>query len=183
MDAIAQRARDAALTLEVKKDGLQQRQTGEWVLRLTVHPNDMPMPVMTAAMGTRYQCVLVEVDENEQPKGGDATEQTQRLDKAPDPAPPPDRARTWNRLSPAQQAGILCSDPAFQKFMGEVGPERIYGVLPCSTLNENETAEYVRLWCSVDSRKSLNGNSASSRDWAELVARYRAWQREPELVG
>lgn len=61
----AERAVAAALTVECKKDGLAQLQSGNWKLTLTVA--DMPTAILSAAMGTRYQAVFVEVDDTEQP--------------------------------------------------------------------------------------------------------------------
>lgn len=63
----ADRARQAALSLEVKKDGLTQLQSGNWKLTLTVSPTDMPEGILSAPMGTRYMAALVEVDDTEQP--------------------------------------------------------------------------------------------------------------------
>lgn len=51
---VATEARAAALQVEVKKDGLSQLQDGSWVLKLKVHPTDMPPALLTAPMGTRY---------------------------------------------------------------------------------------------------------------------------------
>ena len=43
----AQAARRNAISLEVKKDGLQQRQSGDWMLRFTVAAVDMDRRITT----------------------------------------------------------------------------------------------------------------------------------------
>ena len=53
-------ARRNAISIEVKKDGLTQRQSGDWQLRLTIAAIDMDSRITAAAMGTRFACVLVE---------------------------------------------------------------------------------------------------------------------------
>ena len=63
----ASQAAANAICLEVKKDGLRQRQSGEWCLSLTVSALDMDRRITAAAMGTRFQAVLVEVNDDETP--------------------------------------------------------------------------------------------------------------------
>jgi hypothetical protein len=67
MTTPARQARENAISFEVKKDGLQQRQSGDWVLRLTVQAVDMDQRITTAPMGTRFVCALVEVGDDEMP--------------------------------------------------------------------------------------------------------------------
>jgi hypothetical protein len=118
MNAIAQRARAAALSCEAKKHAYRQTQDGV-VVSFVLHPQEVPDGLAISALGTRYMLALVEVDENEQPKQPrEGIKQTHEM--APDPAPPPDRARkSWDEMSPAQQAGMLCADAAFRKFLRE----------------------------------------------------------------
>lgn len=85
-----------AITMEVKKDGLAQRQDGSWIFRVRVHPNDMDEAISKAPMGTRYQVVLVELNDNDEPK----------------------ERRQWNELPPASQAGIRCAELGFRRFLG-----------------------------------------------------------------
>jgi hypothetical protein len=63
----AKKARDNALQLEVKKDGLQQRQNGDWVLRFTAQNIDMHQVIVNAPMGTRFWCSLIELNDDETP--------------------------------------------------------------------------------------------------------------------
>ena len=69
----AQRAREAAMSVECKKDGISQLQSGNWKFVLTIAPGELPEAMMSAAPGTRYQAVFVEVDDTEQPVDRDDT--------------------------------------------------------------------------------------------------------------
>src|SRR5215475_2539197 len=98
----AARARANAISFEAKKDGLSQRQSGDWQLRLTVAALDMDQRITSAPMGTRFQCVLVEINDDETPVDHAA----QDRDK-------------WRALGPTKQAGIRCNDPVFWAFLRE----------------------------------------------------------------
>lgn len=79
--------------------------------------------------------------------------------------------RAFSELKPAQQAGILCNERAFLKFMSEKFPDHLR---TCGS-----TAAAVREICKVDSRAEITEHNA---DWSGLVLAYRLWQREPEIV-
>ena len=95
----AQTAVNNAISFEVKKDGLQQRQSGDWKLGFTVASVDMDQRLSAAPMGTRYACVLVEVNDDETPTDHKA----QDRDK-------------WRALGPMRQAGIRCKEVLFWTF-------------------------------------------------------------------
>lgn len=61
----AELARANAISFECKKDSLRQTQAGTWKVAFTVI--DMDERLTRAMPGTRYQAVLVEIDDNELP--------------------------------------------------------------------------------------------------------------------
>jgi hypothetical protein len=161
MGVQAKAAKENSIRLEVKKDGLQQRQNGDWMLRFTVAATDMDEPrnhpIVTAAMGARYQMVLVEINDDETPVDHRAKER----DK-------------WRELSPTQQAGIRCSDAVFWAFLEEEGfaPHDI-------DVNDVEiAAQIVRSFCKVASRSQLNkpGFHAQRVLWHQLDQQFQAWK-------
>lgn len=101
MSDVATIARENAIPLEVKKDGLQQRQDGSWLLRLRVHPQDSMKHIADAPMGQRYMLAMVALGDNEEPK----------------------QRKSWNELTPAVQAALKCADPEFQAFLNVHGEE------------------------------------------------------------
>lgn len=179
MTAIADLARASALQVEAKKHALRQQQDGCWILTLKVHQHDMPQQIMTAAMGARYVMALVEIGDDEHPLPPHPAEAAPRpVHAAPQPLPVGENKsrRPFTELSPAQQAGMLCNEQAFAKFL----QEKHYRVwMRCDDLNDQRRcANVVRELCKVDSRAEIKPDNA---DWSALVLAYRLWQRHPEL--
>src|SRR5687768_14797168 len=67
MTDVAAIALENSIQMEVKKDGLQQRQSGDWTLRLVVQQTDIDDRLTKAPMGSRFVAVLVAIDDNEMP--------------------------------------------------------------------------------------------------------------------
>jgi hypothetical protein len=174
---IAQYARDSAVHMEAKKDGLQQRQSGDWVLRLTVQATDMPMEVMQAPMGQRYVVALVAIGDNEEPASAVvAAASAAKPDATGRPAPVEESRvfkRNWVDLPPQQQAGIVSNDPVFWEFLSTEKRARING---CHIRSADDAAIYIRNYCGVKSRTELASNDEARSEWRDLMHTYRAWQ-------
>lgn len=150
---LADQAKANAISLEVKKDGLTQRQSGDWQIRFTVAAIDMDQKLSSAPMGTRYQCVLVEVNDDESP----VDHKAQDRDK-------------WRDLGPTKQAGIRCTDPVFWAWLEE---EKHFSVN-----NSEQAAEVVRDICGIASRRDLEkpGNSMERLRWFDLDNAFQGWK-------
>lgn len=156
-----------AISFEVKKDGLTQRQSGDWMLRVTVQAIDMHQTIVNAPMGQRFACVLVEIGDDEQAVDHKAMDR----DK-------------WRDLGPAKQAGMRCKEPAFWKYLEEITNQYVHGpikpddddFLPVN--NEAEAAETVRNLCGVETRADLGrpGHSEARIEWHKLDHAYQAWK-------
>ncbi|MBN8958023.1 MAG: hypothetical protein J0H17_15850 [Rhizobiales bacterium] len=86
-------------------------------------------------------------------------------------------------MSAAQQAGILCGEPAFHQYLSEALPNywekaRVTGEDPYL---QHRAAQTIRDICGVKSRRDIDAQAETT--WSELVADYRAWMRQPEVVG
>lgn len=138
-----------AIPLELKKDAMRQTQSGDWKITFTVQAADMDQRLTSAAMGTRFQAALVEINDNEmpveQPKG--------KLD--------------WREVQPAAQAGIRCNEPRFWQFLQEEQGLNAYTSLGA--------AEAVRHMCGVKSRSELSTNHKARVLWHQLDEAYREW--------
>jgi len=147
----ARRARANAIPLEVKKDGLRQRQSGDWVLSLVIAAADMSARITGAAMGTRYQCVLVEVNDDETPK----EDNTRQL---------------WRDLGPVKQSALRCRDPVFWAFLEEEKQLRVR--------SEEEAAGSVRTICDIASRSDLGKAmfTPAKLAWHGLDNEFQAWK-------
>ena len=64
----------------------------------------------------------------------------------------------------AQDAAIICATAEFQRFLG-VATEEI-------------AAEYVRVFCNVESRAELDHNPKAADRFASLMRSYRAWRKK-----
>ena len=181
-------ARNAAISLEAKKDALAQRQSGDWKISFTVQGADMDARLTKAAMGTRFAMVLVEIGDDEQPvnrkeamrtdaKHSDAGAVATSVDSRPEPNPPARAKREkmdWRDMQPAAQAGLRCAEPLFRAFLREV---KRYG-----HCDEEEAAIAVRDICGVKSRAELGTIHAARVIWHQLDTEYLAW-RALERVG
>ena len=87
--------------------------------------------------------------------------------------PPEWQGGKWDALGPVKQAGVLCNEESFQKFLTEK-------VVPCDSADG--AAKIVRGLCNVTSRAEMATNTSAAAKWRDVVAGYRAWQREPEIV-
>ena len=137
----------AVAVIEGKKDGLRQSQDGTWRLTLLVHPNDMPPWLLTAAMGQRLGMVMSALNDDETPI-----------------ETPSDKSVPFDDLPLAQQAGILCNDPAFARWLS-----RIVG-----RDSGDDVAEALRKYLGIKTRAELGSNTLAGRDFCNLVRQYRA---------
>jgi hypothetical protein len=154
MTSEATKAIENAIAVEAKKDGLNQRQDGSWSLRLTISSADMNGRLTGAAMGTRYQAVLVEISDDETP----VDHQAMSRDK-------------WRDLGPVRQAGIRCRDPVFWAYLTEE--------LHFPPINDSEfAATIVREQCHIGSREDLGkiGNHEARRIWHNMDFGFQAWR-------
>lgn len=71
--------------------------------------------------------------------------------------PPP--KKHWGEMSRAQRAGILCADERFQEWLGVYTGEG--------------AANEVRRLCNVDSRATLDKDSAAAAQFDRMETRYR----------
>lgn len=81
--------------------------------------------------------------------------------------------RKWDELSIAQQAGIMCNEKGFQKYISEVLHQRQ------GEVDTDAAATYVRTLCGVNSRAAIEGNETAERKFRALRISYDNWLRVP----
>ncbi|CUH68646.1 hypothetical protein TG4357_03716 [Thalassovita gelatinovora] len=75
----------------------------------------------------------------------------------------------FDDMQPAQQAGILCNDPRFQRFAAtRCGA-------PGEQFNASAAAEYLRQCCGIDSRRQLGTDQAAQQKFQTLRTEFDAW--------
>jgi hypothetical protein len=74
-----------------------------------------------------------------------------------------------SQIHPAQQAGILCNDPQFQKFAA------IRSGVPGTQFCASAAAQYLREACNIASRRELNSDTSAQTKFAALRTTFDAW--------
>jgi hypothetical protein len=88
--------------------------------------------------------------------------------EAPVAPPAPEKSkRGWDELSHAQQAGIVCGEVGFHRWIKVETPD--------------EAAAWVREHCGVTSRRELDTNETAATAWNRLVGRYRDFERYGDM--
>ena len=97
-----------------------------------------------------------------------------RIDLNAKAAPEPEKTkRKWDELSIAQQAGIMCNEKGFQRYISEAINKRPEDV------DTDAAATYVRTLCGVNSRAHIEGNEAAMKKFHALRISYDNWLRVP----
>lgn len=159
-----------AIKFECKKNDLRQTQSGIWKIGFTIQGIDMDQRLSAALPGTRYQAVLVEIDDDEMPiaKSGDAKPQPDKQT----PVSPVGAKRDWRDIQASNQAGMQCDRPPFWKFLRE---ECEYP----DVCNADRAAIAVRHICKVLSRKEFDTDDKAKLRWVVLQDQFENWLHEP----
>ena len=128
-----------ALQFEARKVALKQDRTG-YVLTLSLHPDEIPEELLRDFVGSRYGCALVRIQDDESPT-------------------------TYNNR--VKQAGMLCRNPQFQKFI-----QQRFSFLDA---DEETSANVICSVCNIESRSELNGNMTAQSLFDELIKEYEEW--------
>lgn len=164
--------RDAAIIEGSLIDVRNAGQHKEVVLKIAV-PAELAKQVVDAfGWPTQVNPVHVAVARLKEEVSNES-KQAAKVSAAPATSPKP--ARPWNELSPAQQAGIRCNEPAFRRFLREGYTGDFADALAA--------ADFVRKYCGVESRANIQMGKESGARWAMLNSEFQVWMREPELVG
>ena len=161
------------IQLEIKKDGLQQKQDGTWTLKLTVNGEDMQdCPILSAAMGQRYLAVLVELTDDDEEAAHRKAQETARHLVGTQEKP----KQHWDDMPLSKQAGIRCKEPQFQDFM----VTKIYEQVEPTEADIKKygtdgafAACRARQWCGVISFRTFPDAPMASERWKALDAEYR----------
>ncbi|MDP9196112.1 MAG: hypothetical protein M3O22_04995 [Pseudomonadota bacterium] len=87
--------------------------------------------------------------------------------------PQKDEPKQWKDLRPSQQAGILCSDLEFQKWIAGHAKWGPVITRPDNSYGEDHVTDLVRRKCGVRSRSELDLNVKASGTWEQIVGDFR----------
>lgn len=147
----------AAMPIELRMIAYRKSAKDGIVISFAIHPNDLHAGLASAPIGTRFAAALVEIGDDE-------------LSVKP-PKEKPEK-KSWHEMPRVQQAGLLANDGLFAAFLTQTfGDARAMS-----------SAEFIRHYCKVLTRKDILPDTESARLWDDLVREYRAWNLEPEVV-
>mgnify|MGYP001307623177 CR=1 FL=1 len=89
--------KDAAVHFEAVKTSMSQSKAGT-ILRLAIHPNEVPANLHTDWVGSRYMVAMVKLNEQDEPE---ISVEQREVDKL------------------IASAGMLCRNPSFVEFLHE----------------------------------------------------------------
>jgi hypothetical protein len=138
----------SAVTSETKTSGKVRKVT-------FLLPNDDPDHPFAGMVGERLHIVALKINEDE------------TVEPVAPPAEPKER-KAWADLPPSQQAAIRCDESGFMLFLCHKPGVRIIA----DKKGNVDTAETVRHYCGVNSRRDLNSNQRARVLWHQLDTEY-----------
>ncbi len=131
-------ARDAALQFEAIKIAFGQDKNG-MILKLSIHPNDVPQDLMIAPVGSRYMIVAVLLNDQDQPVVGPTKQAADAV---------------------IASAGALCRNERFQQWMHHTGKS--------PDISEEGAIAGIRKFCLIKSRAEFKDSPAARRMFLKL---------------
>ena len=136
-----------SVTFEAVKTSISQTSTGI-ILRLAIHPNDLPKDLMLSPVGTRYGVAMVMIGDDENPTMPEQAEEVVRAIKS---------------------AGLLCRNSDFQKYM-------VYSGL-AEEETEEAVVKALREHLEIKSRAEMRTNEDAFDRFIELRKDFQDWYR------
>lgn len=131
---------------EAVKVALKQDKTG-YVLTLCMHPDEVPDEILRDFVGSRYQVVMVRLNQNEQPM---------------------DREKEIP-FNPVQLAGVLCRDMDFLEYL--------FTTNQIEAPSEDLAAEWMRGYFEIESRAELRTNKNAVNLLIQINKEFQQWKR------
>lgn len=132
------------LQFEAVKMALKQDKNG-YALTLSVHPDMVPEELLRDFVGSRYQVVMVRINEDERPMNRE-----QEL------------SRDYVRM-----AAMLCRDTKFQKWLVE--SSQIFDA------DEQLAADWLKNECGVASRKEIQDKPTAQHRLMSIKQEFESW--------
>ena len=124
---------------------LKQDKEG-YVLTLRVHPDDLDQDLMRDFIGSRYQVVMVRLNEDEQPMNRDTE---------------------MSGSKALRIAGMLCRDPKFWDYLHQD--------LQIIEASEKEATDWLRTYLGIQSRSEIKTNLQAQEMLDKLHKEYKQW--------
>ena len=136
---------------EVVKIAMTQDKNGH-ILKVAIHPNDLPKDLILDPLGTRYVMVLAKLnDQDEVVKPKEKSEGDKAVDIA----------------------GLLCRNPRFVHWLSDIGYS--------AGDSQSDAIEAIREMCSIKSRSELATNEDARRKFNQLKTEFEAAVKRGEV--
>ena len=135
------------LQFEAVKVALKQDKTG-YILTLNVHPDEVPEELLRDYVGSRYQVVMVRLNDENRPMNRDMEYQR----------------------DPVRTAGILCRDGDFASYLLETG--QIF------EKSEKAVIDWLKQELDIQSRTELKEDPAKARRLYTIKQEYELWKND-----
>jgi len=148
--------RSAAVNFEAIKTSMSQSKQGT-ILRLAIHPNEVPPSLHTDWVGSRYMVAMVKLNDEDMPE---ISEQQREVDKM------------------VASAGMLCRNPEFTDFLHDRGymDDNDY-VASAYDGMEGPVANSLRKTLNISSRSELKTNSEARERFRSLTDEFVRWKK------
>jgi hypothetical protein len=133
------------INFEAVKVALKQNKEG-YVLTLAIHPDDLQDDLMRDFIGSRYQVVMVRLNESEQVM---------------------DREAELGGAKAVRIAGMLCRDPKFWEYL--------HHDLQIIEASESEATEWLRNYLNVQSRSDIKSNPEAQSLLDKVHKEFKQW--------
>lgn len=137
--------RQNAVNFEAVKTSMSQSKAGT-ILRLAIHPNEVPASLHTDWVGARYMVAMVRLEDDETIAINPTQMEAQKL---------------------IQSAGLLCRNLDFAHFLWTSGHMDEYDGQNEST-REEQVANFLRGYLGIQSRAEMSNNSIARERFKEL---------------
>jgi len=145
---------EAAIHFEAVKTSMSQSKAGT-ILRIAIHPNDVPPSLHTDWVGSRYMVAMVKLDDEDQPDISDEQRQVKAL---------------------VASAGMLCRNEDFRKFLD--GKDLLlFSPEYWDESEENVAANCLRSYLQIESRSELATNSEAREKFKQLQEEFTLWKK------
>lgn len=141
--------RDISICFEGRKTSLAQNKDGI-ILRIAIHPNDVPTQLIQDWVGTRYMVAMTPIGDDEEPQAGEFTERANRA---------------------IQSAGMLCRNSTFQQYLmirGWMDPD-------ISEPSMEDAANALRGALGIQSRTEFRSNKDALEAFDRMREDYQDW--------
>ena len=133
------------IQFEAIKVALKQDKEG-YVLTLRIHPDDLQDELIRDFIGSRYQVVMVRLNQDEQPM---------------------DREAELGGAKAIRVAGMLCRDPKFWEYLHQD--------LQIIEPKEEEATEWLRNYLNVQSRSEIKSNPQAQELLDKVHKEFKQW--------